>query len=133
MPNVYMVASPACVKQLDVSRLVPVHGGAQLPSRRWPVERFASMAQALADEGWQIALTGSAGEAPLTAMLARMISGPSVDLAGATTLGGLAALVKQVQLIVCNDTGLSRRRCGENPQRGDRLRQRYRALGAAQP
>jgi ADP-heptose:LPS heptosyltransferase len=31
----------------------------------------------------------------------------SIDLAGKTTLGGLAALVARARLVVCNDTGVS--------------------------
>jgi ADP-heptose:LPS heptosyltransferase len=93
------------VRALDCDRLVLVHPGAQLPSRRWPVERFAEVARALAHDGWQIAVTGSAGEAPLTARVARDAN--AIDLAGHTSLGGLAALVARARLIVCNDTGLS--------------------------
>jgi ADP-heptose:LPS heptosyltransferase len=89
---------------LDSERLVLVHPGAQLPSRRWPVERFADVARALSRRGWQVAVTGSAGEAPLTA---RVAQGAGIDLAGRTSLGSLAALVAKARLIVCNDTGLS--------------------------
>jgi ADP-heptose:LPS heptosyltransferase len=32
---------------------------------------------------------------------------PAADLAGRTSLGGLAALVERAALVVCNDTGIS--------------------------
>ncbi|HTI16609.1 MAG TPA: glycosyltransferase family 9 protein [Trinickia sp.] len=92
---------------LDIARLVIVHAGAQLPSRRWPAERFAHVSAALAREGWQIALTGSTGEAAITARIAASPGVEAVDLTGRTTLGGLATLVARARLIVCNDTGLS--------------------------
>jgi ADP-heptose:LPS heptosyltransferase len=92
---------------IDTHKLVLVHPGAQLPSRRWPIERFAEVAGKLADAGWQIAVTGSAGEAGLTEQVATALGPNALDLAGRTTLGGLAALVARAQLIVCNDTGLS--------------------------
>ncbi|QSN62843.1 glycosyltransferase family 9 protein [Caballeronia sp. M1242] len=92
---------------LDTARLVLVHAGAQLPSRRWPAERFAQVAAALSSDGWQVALTGSAGEAAITASIANTPGVNAIDLTGKTSLGGLAALVARARLIVCNDTGLS--------------------------
>jgi ADP-heptose:LPS heptosyltransferase len=92
---------------IEPGRLVIVHPGAQLLSRRWPAERFAAVADALAAQGWQIAITGSAGEAALTGMMLGAMAAPALHLAGRTSLGGLAALVQRARLVVCNDTGVS--------------------------
>lgn len=92
---------------LEPERLVLVHPGAQLPSRRWPAERFAAVADALAFDGWQIAVTGTAQERELTASVLGAMSQTAHHLAGETTLGALAALVGQARLVVCNDTGIS--------------------------
>ncbi|SAK60028.1 glycosyl transferase family protein [Caballeronia glebae] len=92
---------------IDCGKLVLVHPGAQLPSRRWPVERFAEVARELSQAGWRIAVTGSANEAPLAARVIRDAGPRAIDLAGRTSLGSLAALVERSRLIVCNDTGLS--------------------------
>lgn len=90
---------------------VCVHAGARLPSRRWPPARFAEVAQALAGEGWRIALTGSPSEAPIAAALIAAVAESAraklVNLVGATTLGGLAALVADARLLLSNDTGLA--------------------------
>lgn len=93
--------------RLDPARLVLVHPGAQLPSRRWPTGRFAEVADALAQEGWQIAVTGTASERTLTASVLGEMTQTAQHLAGETTLGALAALVGLARLVVCNDTGLS--------------------------
>jgi ADP-heptose:LPS heptosyltransferase len=91
---------------IDVDRVIVIHPGAQLPSRRWPIERFARVASRLGDDGWQIVVTGSRGEAPLAARIAAEAA-DAIDLTGQTSLGCVAALLAQVPLIVCNDTGLS--------------------------
>lgn len=92
---------------LHPERLVLVHPGAQLPSRRWPAERFAAIADELATDGWQIAVTGTASEVELTARVVGAMTQPARHLAGETSLGALAALVAHARLVVCNDTGLS--------------------------
>lgn len=86
---------------------VCVHPGSQLPSRRWPPERFAAVSDILARRGFQVVLTGSASEAPLTRAVSDFMRSPALDLAGTTSLGGLAALLDGAQLLVSNDTGLS--------------------------
>jgi ADP-heptose:LPS heptosyltransferase len=86
---------------------VCVHPGAQLPSRRWPPERFAAVADDLAGCGLAVVLTGTQGEAALVAQVERAMRRPAVDLAGRTTLWTLGALVERARLVVCNDTGIS--------------------------
>jgi ADP-heptose:LPS heptosyltransferase len=86
---------------------VCVHAGAQLPSRRWPPERFAAVADRLAQQGLGIVLTGTAAEAGLAARVERAMAAPAVDLVGRTSLWTLGALVAGARLVVCNDTGVS--------------------------
>jgi ADP-heptose:LPS heptosyltransferase len=88
-------------------RTVVIHPGARLASRRWPVERFASVANRLIEDGWQVVITGSGDETDLVAGLERACSSHVVNLCGRTTLGSLAALLRNVRLLVCNDTGVS--------------------------
>lgn len=92
---------------IDPERLVLLHPGAQLPSRRWPATRFAEVADALSSRGWQIALTGTSSETAITAAVLGAMRAPALHLAGTTSLGGLAALVAHARLVVCNDTGIS--------------------------
>lgn len=92
---------------IDPERLVCLHPGARFQSRRWPAARFAMVADALAARHWQIVLTGTDAEAPLTAAVRRNSACRPLDLAGATSLGGLAVLLKCAHLVICNDTGVS--------------------------
>jgi lipopolysaccharide heptosyltransferase II len=87
--------------------LVCLHPGAQLPSRRWPPERFAAIGDQLAAEGCEIVITGTAAEAPLADAVRRAMRAPALSLAGQTTLWTLAALIERARLLVCNDTGVS--------------------------
>lgn len=86
---------------------VCVHPGARWPSRRWPVERFATVADILAGRGLRVVLTGAEGERALTAAVAARMRTPAADLGGKTSLGVLAAAIAQARLLVCNDTGVS--------------------------
>jgi len=92
---------------LRPDRTVLVHPGARLPSRRWPAERYAAVASAIARAGYDVALTGSGQERPLAREVARLARAPLHDLAGRTELGVLAALLERSRLLVCNDTGVS--------------------------
>jgi ADP-heptose:LPS heptosyltransferase len=55
--------------RLHSGAYVCLHPGARLRSRRWPVERFAAVGCALAEDGWQVVVTGSAEEAGLASEL----------------------------------------------------------------
>jgi ADP-heptose:LPS heptosyltransferase len=84
-----------------------IHPGSQLPSRRWPPERFAEVADDLARSGLRIVLTGIHSEKELLEKVKRCMRQPALDLCGRTSLGGLAALIGRARLLVCNDTGVS--------------------------
>lgn len=92
---------------LEPDRLVFLHPGARLASRRWPLERFRAVAQALASSGWQLAVTGSAGEKAMVGALTGRSGLSIVDVCGMTRLGVLAGLLRRGRLLVCNDTGVS--------------------------
>jgi ADP-heptose:LPS heptosyltransferase len=93
--------------ELRPDHYVCVHPGARGAFRRWPPERFASVADALADDGLRIVLTGSKAESGLTRSVREAMRAPALDLAGRTSLGSLGALLHDARLLLCNDTGLS--------------------------
>ncbi len=93
--------------RIEPERAVIVHPGAQWSSRRWPAERFARVADALAGFGMQVILTGTTNEAALVAEVSLRMRKRAIQLAGQTSLGSLAALIARVPLVVCNDTGVS--------------------------
>jgi ADP-heptose:LPS heptosyltransferase len=87
---------------------VVVHAGAAYPSRRWPADRFAAVARALADQGHRVVLTGDPAEVLLADEVRRLAGLPEdAMLAGRTDLTALAAQVAAASLVICGDTGVA--------------------------
>lgn len=84
-----------------------VHPGASAEAKCWQPQQFAAAADALAAQGWTVVLTGTALERELTQAVAQQMTYPAIDLAGQTSLGGLAVLLKHSRLLISNDTGVS--------------------------
>jgi heptosyltransferase I len=80
--------------------------GASDAGKRWPVERFAAIADELAQEtGLTIVATGSKADAEVTAKLVAAAKTKIANLAGKTSVAELAAVIKGSRLVVGNDTG----------------------------
>ena len=92
---------------LQKGRYGCIHAGASVASRRWAAENFAAIGDFLAEMGLQVVLTGSASEWELADTIAHQMKAPAINLAGRTSLGALAALLSESQLLLCNDTGVS--------------------------
>jgi ADP-heptose:LPS heptosyltransferase len=90
----------------DIS-IVCVHSGGKLATRRWLVDRFANVANALARQGHFVVLTGTTPEETLVAQLSGSICFPHLNVCGQTDLGMCAALIRRARLVVSNDTGIS--------------------------
>lgn len=84
-----------------------LHPGATEPARRWPPARFAAVADALTERGLVPVVTGTPAEREVVDAVRAAMRTPAVDLAGRTTLGALAAVVRDARLVVTNDTGMS--------------------------
>ena len=85
----------------------PPARGASDPTRRWPTDHFAVVADRLARDGLRIVLTGTPDECAIVKDVAQAMTAPALDLCGLTTLGEAAALIESARLVVTNDTGTS--------------------------
>jgi heptosyltransferase-2 len=111
-PRAYPVVVPAerverwraMVDQARAGALVGVFPGANAPARRWPADRFASLARELQRLGAQVVVLGGPEEVALTGSVAAAAPGV-FDLGGRTDLVDLAALLSLCDLVVTNDTG----------------------------
>ncbi|GAA3697235.1 glycosyltransferase family 9 protein [Nonomuraea antimicrobica] len=82
--------------------LVAVHPGASDPRRRWPVERFAEVADRC---GRPVVVTGTRAEQDLVMGVVAAMRRPAIPVVGALGIGGLAALYEGCDLLIANDTG----------------------------
>jgi ADP-heptose:LPS heptosyltransferase len=86
--------------------LIAMHVGAKSPSRRWPPDRFAVVANSLIERfGAHIVLTGSAEDGNLACAVRAFMTRSPLDMTGKTSLGGLAALLERASLFIGNDSG----------------------------
>ncbi len=79
------------------------------PAKRWPTEHFATLAQALLDDGHAVWILGSPNDKPIaTALLAGLgARAPEVaDLTGRTDLGSAIDLMSAADVVISNDSGL---------------------------
>ena len=85
---------------------IGIHPGSRPPARRWPAEYFATVADTLSRRlEAQIVLTGGPGEEAIVEAVLEHMQTPALNLAGRTSLGGLAALISRLDLFISNDTG----------------------------
>ncbi|MBL8887988.1 MAG: glycosyltransferase family 9 protein [Phycisphaerales bacterium] len=90
----------------DAPRAI-LNPGGNNAAKRWPVDRFAALAQYLhTAHGLTILINGSPGEADLVDEIAKQAGVPCTCLPRlGITIGSLKALVKGSVLMVTNDTG----------------------------
>jgi ADP-heptose:LPS heptosyltransferase len=86
--------------------LIGLHPGASRSARRWPATYFAALADELArDQGATIVFTGGPDEKAVVQEAVDKMTTGALNLAGKTNLGGLAAIMSQLDLFISNDTG----------------------------
>ncbi|HLI10896.1 MAG TPA: glycosyltransferase family 9 protein [Alphaproteobacteria bacterium] len=83
--------------------LVP-GGAAHRPEKRWPVERYAALAQVLATRGVTSAVLGTGAERPLARTI-RAACATAWDLTARTSLEQIATLARGAAMAIGNDTG----------------------------
>ncbi|MDD5482517.1 MAG: lipopolysaccharide heptosyltransferase II [Kiritimatiellae bacterium] len=76
------------------------------PSKNWPCASFARAGRELQENlDASIYIFGAAGDRPAAAEIARELNGRAVNLAGKTTLPQLAGLLREMDLVLTNDSG----------------------------
>ncbi len=88
-------------------RLTIINPGGNNAAKRWPGDRYAALADYLADKhGMKVLINGSPNEADLVQQIALHCQHDVVQLCEhGNTIGSLKAIVRRCQLMVTNDTG----------------------------
>lgn len=89
------------------ARHVCVHAGGRGTDRRWRADGFAAVADALAQAGYQVVLTGSEIDRPVNDKVRARADVAVVDLTGGTTIPMLAAVIEAASFVVTNDSAPS--------------------------
>ncbi len=76
------------------------------PSKRWPEQYYAELAQILRSKGYSIWLIGSPKDKEIADKIVALGNPQAVNLCGATDLGDAIALISSADLVVSNDSGL---------------------------
>jgi heptosyltransferase-2 len=87
-------------------KLLAIHPGASCPSKIWPNERFAEVADKLVEKcGFKVLLISGPKDAGLAHKVIKNMRHPAVDFSGRTSVAQLASLLKRCRLFISNDSG----------------------------
>jgi len=86
--------------------LIAINPGASCPSKKWPPENFATVAEALAEKyKARIIIIADKENSQLAERVAGGMKHEPLNLSGKTTVGELAALLSKCALFISNDSG----------------------------
>lgn len=92
--------------------VLAVCGGAEFgPSKRWPEEYFAQVANQKIAEGWDVWLFGSPKDRPVTEKINALTNNACENISGRTELAETIDLLSLVSGVVTNDSGLMHVAC----------------------
>lgn len=82
-----------------------LHPGATAASRRWPAAWFGTVAEGLVEQaGCAVVFSGGAADVACVEQARQAMARPAASLAGALSLGELAALIEGAGLLVANNS-----------------------------
>ncbi|MDD5282079.1 MAG: lipopolysaccharide heptosyltransferase II [Candidatus Omnitrophica bacterium] len=90
----------------EADKLLAINPGASCPSKIWPINRFAQVAEILAKRhNFKILIVAGARDIPLANMVAQKLGDKALNLSGKTSLSHLASILKRCSLFISNDSG----------------------------
>lgn len=81
-------------------------GTARGSAKCWPVEHFIEVGRMLAgQDGCRVVVFGSSSEVDICSAISEGVGGDVVDLSGKTNLKELAGVLRNCDVVICNDSG----------------------------
>ena len=80
-----------------------INPGAGWGAKRWPVDRYAAVAQGLLQRGFRVLVNGGPGEEPLLESISQQTNSAVTLLTG--NLSQLIAVTRRVAIAIAGDTG----------------------------
>jgi heptosyltransferase-2 len=92
------------IKETD--KLLVLHPGASCPSKIWPNDRFAQVADKLIDKyGFKALIVAGPKDTTLAENVVKKMHNSAINLAGQISVSQLASILKRCQLFISNDSG----------------------------
>ncbi|HEY9002355.1 MAG TPA: glycosyltransferase family 9 protein [Mucilaginibacter sp.] len=92
---------------IEKGRYVCIHPGSRGAWRQWPTEHFAALGDFCHEQGYKVVVTGTKDESNITSEVIGQMSYEPIDVTGKTSIGAVAALIKDSALLISNCTGVS--------------------------
>jgi heptosyltransferase-1 len=80
-----------------------INPGAGWGAKRWPVERYAAVAQALVDQGFRVLVNAGPGEESLAGVIVKQTGGAAIPILA--SLEQLISVTRRIGVVVAGDTG----------------------------
>ncbi len=98
------------MRKFKLDETTPIIGfmpGAEFgPSKQWPANYFAELAQRFKKEGYNIYIFGSPNDKKIGEEIAQRSNGDAINLCGQTSLEEVIDLLSLVKVAITNDSGL---------------------------
>ena len=86
-------------------QLIGFNIGSAVPTKRWPPERFAEVADIFAAKGYKAVFFGGPMDEEMVAEATGYMQTRPIIATGRFAIGGLAAAMRRCRLIITNDSG----------------------------
>ena len=91
---------------LKTERILAIHPGASCPSKIWPNERFAEVADKLIEKyGFKVFVLAGPKDTALAQSVIKSMRHAAINLGGKTSVSQMASLLKRCNLFISNDSG----------------------------
>lgn len=93
------------LQPLSDRKVVALFPGGSIAEKRWPIQRFQTLAALLAREGYGLVAVGGADDYTNCCNLTDDVR-ESINVCGKLTLAGTAAILSRVSLLITGDSGI---------------------------